>query len=200
MERDHLFATAIAPPHLAAAGEDVPDFIDRAVTTCTGDRARRKLKVRRAPGRSESNSRTCEPSGAVTVGSAGRCIVPKLGVRLWMDMSTTPCVQERVSPVTSRAERDSFGAPETHHADFGPLRQGVWPESHHGGRLRYRDDGSCEIGVSDGTWRAHQSGAGSDIACLLVRPFGSHRAVRETPSLLSWSSGSRIHPGARQVP
>ena len=50
-ERHHLFTAAVAPPHFAAACEDVPDLIDRAMTTRPGHRARRKLEVRRASGR-----------------------------------------------------------------------------------------------------------------------------------------------------
>ena len=51
VERNHLFEAAIAPPHLAAACEDVPDLADRAMTTCMGHRAGGKLEVGRTRGR-----------------------------------------------------------------------------------------------------------------------------------------------------
>ena len=46
-----LFEAAGAAPHHAVACEDVPDLVDRAMTTRPGDGARGGLEVRRAAGR-----------------------------------------------------------------------------------------------------------------------------------------------------
>ena len=108
------------------------------------------------------------------------------GIPLKREESEVPAVSldSIVKAPVGRARR-AYGWPGIAHcivtelAHLLPPPQNPWPAWNHGGRHRYRKDGSVEINVDEGTWRDHRTGEGGGIYSLLVKLLGSRRAARE---------------------
>ncbi|MCY4453856.1 MAG: hypothetical protein OXC01_18085 [Immundisolibacterales bacterium] len=66
-------------------------------------------------------------------------------------------------------------------AEFGhylPPGESTWPAFLFGGPHRYRQDGSLEIDIDNGTWRDQRTGESDGVYSRLVKLLGSQRGAR----------------------
>ena len=75
-----------------------------------------------------------------------------------------------------------------------PVTVDPWPSWAPSKVRRFREDGSLEINLPEGTWRDHRTGEGGGIFSLLAQLLGSREAARSWLRAHGYSDPLRLDP------